>query len=158
MKEIEKSQENQESSNLESPKKPRQQTRAVDKARRIRESGWPLLMRDWDLARYMKERCTDYNIPEYTDFIRLFKQCAEEILMREGGKLQLVGFGTFSEKIIPARMGKNFQTNEWVVYDAGKRIAFQSSRGVRDRYRVLRDAAKEEKEKQQDAKDKANME
>jgi len=49
-----------------------------------------------------------------------------------GGKVQLVGFGSFEVKQRAARMGKNPRTGEEVPIPAGKTVAFKCGKALKD--------------------------
>lgn len=52
--------------------------------------------------------------------------------MQAGGKVQLVGFGTFEVKERAARMGKNPRTGENVPIPAGKGVAFKCGKALKE--------------------------
>ena len=70
------------------------------------------------------------------------KKAAEESLnalveviteeLKKGGKVQLVGFGTFEVRKRAARKGHNPQTNEEIKIPACKAPAFKAGRGLKE--------------------------
>lgn len=52
--------------------------------------------------------------------------------MKDGGKVSLVGFGTFSAPIRSARMGRNPQTGEAIQIPARKVPKFAAGRSLKD--------------------------
>lgn len=52
--------------------------------------------------------------------------------LTSGGKVQLVGFGSFEVKERAARMGKNPRTGESVPIPAGKAVAFKCGKALKD--------------------------
>ena len=52
--------------------------------------------------------------------------------MKNGGKVSLVGFGTFSAPVRPARPGRNPQTGEAIQIPARKVPKFTPGRSLRD--------------------------
>ncbi len=128
-------------------KKPYKQFRDYQKIRKINEEGFPLHMRDFEFVRYMKAHNPEYTIAEYTDFLKIFKDCLEYALQKDDSKVHFLGFGTFTGVVFPARMIR-IPNGEYRMFDSGKLIRFKSARGLRDRYRVLRDSRREEKQRQ----------
>ena len=52
--------------------------------------------------------------------------------LKEGDKVQLIGFGTFEVKDIAAREGRNPKTGEAITIEASKRPAFSASKALKD--------------------------
>ena len=52
--------------------------------------------------------------------------------LKEGDKVQLIGFGTFEVKDIAAREGRNPQTGEIIKIAASKKPAFSASKVLKD--------------------------
>lgn len=48
--------------------------------------------------------------------------------LRDGEKVDLLGFGSFSVKETPARTGRNPRTGEEIEIPAGKKVKFKPSR------------------------------
>ena len=57
---------------------------------------------------------------------------AVEAALKDGDKVQLVGFGTFEVKDRPAREGVNPQTKEKVKIAASKAPAFKAGKALKD--------------------------
>ena len=58
--------------------------------------------------------------------------CAVETAMKGGGKVQLVGFGTFEVKERAARTGKNPATGATIEIPASKAPAFKPGKAFKD--------------------------
>lgn len=52
--------------------------------------------------------------------------------LKEGDKVQLIGFGTFEIKNVAAREGRNPQTGETITIDASKKASFSASKALKD--------------------------
>ena len=52
--------------------------------------------------------------------------------LKNGGSIQLVGFGSFSVKTRAARKGHNPQTKEEIKISACKSIAFKAGKGLKE--------------------------
>ena len=52
--------------------------------------------------------------------------------LRDGGKVQLVGFGTFECKERPARTARNPRTGEEIQIEASKTAAFKVGKALKD--------------------------
>ena len=52
--------------------------------------------------------------------------------LKNGGKVQMVGFGTFEVKDRPARTGRNPQTKETIQIPASKATAFKAGAGFKN--------------------------
>ena len=52
--------------------------------------------------------------------------------MKNGGKVQLVGFGTFEVSERAARKGRNPQTSEEILIPASKAPKFKASKSLKD--------------------------
>ena len=52
--------------------------------------------------------------------------------MKEGDKVQLIGFGTFEVKATAAREGRNPKTGETITIAASKKPAFTASKALKD--------------------------
>ena len=52
--------------------------------------------------------------------------------LKEGDKVQLVGFGTFEVKDVAAREGRNPKTGETITIEASKKVAFSASKALKD--------------------------
>ena len=52
--------------------------------------------------------------------------------LKEGDKVQLIGFGTFEVKEVAAREGRNPQTGETITIAASKKAAFSASKVLKD--------------------------
>ena len=52
--------------------------------------------------------------------------------LKEGDKVQLIGFGTFEVKDIAAREGRNPKTGEAITIEAAKKPAFSASKVLKD--------------------------
>ncbi len=52
--------------------------------------------------------------------------------LKEGDKVQLIGFGTFEVKNVAAREGRNPKTGETIAIEAGKKPAFSASKVLKD--------------------------
>ena len=52
--------------------------------------------------------------------------------LKNGGKVSLVGFGTFAVRERPARQGRNPQTNEPMPNAASKLPAFKAGKALKD--------------------------
>lgn len=60
-----------------------------------------------------------------------FQEAVTESLI-EGGKVQLVGFGTFEVTERKARIGRNPKTNEEIQIPAGKAPKFKAGKALKD--------------------------
>ena len=52
--------------------------------------------------------------------------------LKEGDKVQLIGFGTFEVKDVAAREGRNPKTGEAITIEASKRPGFSASKALKD--------------------------
>ena len=52
--------------------------------------------------------------------------------LKDGDKVQLIGFGTFEVKDVAAREGRNPKTGETIKIDAAKKPAFSASKVLKD--------------------------
>ena len=52
--------------------------------------------------------------------------------LKDGDKVQLIGFGTFEVKDVAAREGRNPQTGETIKIAASKKPAFSASKALKD--------------------------
>ena len=52
--------------------------------------------------------------------------------LKEGDKVQLIGFGTFEVKEVAAREGRNPKTGEAITIEAAKKPAFSASKVLKD--------------------------
>ena len=52
--------------------------------------------------------------------------------LKEGDKVQLIGFGTFEVKDVAARECRNPQTGETIAVAASKKPAFSASKALKD--------------------------
>ena len=52
--------------------------------------------------------------------------------LKDGDKVQLIGFGTFEVKDVAAREGRNPQTGETITIAASKKPAFSASKALKD--------------------------
>lgn len=52
--------------------------------------------------------------------------------LKNGDKVQLIGFGTFEVKNVAAREGRNPQTGETIKIAATKKPAFSASKALKD--------------------------
>ena len=52
--------------------------------------------------------------------------------LAKGEKVQLIGFGTFEVKDVPAKEGRNPQTGEVIHIDACKRPTFSAGKSLKD--------------------------
>ena len=52
--------------------------------------------------------------------------------LKDGDKVQLIGFGTFDVKDAAAREGRNPKTGETITIAASKRPAFSASKALKD--------------------------
>lgn len=52
--------------------------------------------------------------------------------LKNGNKIQMVGFGTFEVKDRPARTGRNPQTKETIEIPASKAPVFKAGKGFKD--------------------------
>ena len=52
--------------------------------------------------------------------------------LKEGDKVQLIGFGTFEVKEVAAREGRNPKTGESITIEASKKPAFSASKVLKD--------------------------
>ena len=55
--------------------------------------------------------------------------------LKDGDKVQLVGFGTFETKARPARVGRNPRTGEPATYPACKAPVFKPGKALKDAIR-----------------------
>ncbi len=52
--------------------------------------------------------------------------------LKDGDKVQLIGFGTFEVKDVAAREGRNPKTGEVIKIDACKKASFSASKVLKD--------------------------
>lgn len=52
--------------------------------------------------------------------------------LKDGDKVQLIGFGTFEVKNVAAREGRNPQTGETIKIAASKKPTFSASKALKD--------------------------
>ena len=52
--------------------------------------------------------------------------------LKDGDKVQLIGFGTFEVKEVAAREGRNPKTGEVIKIDACKKASFSASKVLKD--------------------------
>ena len=52
--------------------------------------------------------------------------------LKEGDKVQLIGFGTFEVKVVAEREGRNPKTGETIKIPASKKAAFTASKILKD--------------------------
>ena len=52
--------------------------------------------------------------------------------MKQGDKVQLVGFGTFESKERPARVARNPRTGEEITIEASKTASFRVGKALKD--------------------------
>ena len=52
--------------------------------------------------------------------------------LKDGDKVQLIGFGTFEVKSVAAREGRNPQTGESIKIPASKKPSFSASKALKD--------------------------
>lgn len=52
--------------------------------------------------------------------------------LKDGDKVQIIGFGTFEVKETSEKMGRNPQTGEAIKIDASKRVSFGASKVLKD--------------------------
>ena len=52
--------------------------------------------------------------------------------LKDGDKVQLIGFGTFEVKDVAAREGRNPQTGETITIPASKKPSFSASKSLKD--------------------------
>lgn len=52
--------------------------------------------------------------------------------LKEGDKIQIIGFGTFEVKDVAARDGRNPRTGETIKIDAAKKPTFSASKVLKD--------------------------
>jgi DNA-binding protein HU-beta len=52
--------------------------------------------------------------------------------LKNGDKVQLIGFGTFEVKDVAAREGRNPKTGEVIKIEASKKPAFSASKALKD--------------------------
>ena len=52
--------------------------------------------------------------------------------LKDGNKVQLIGFGTFEVKDVAAREGRNPQTGEAIKISASKKPSFSASKVLKD--------------------------
>ena len=52
--------------------------------------------------------------------------------LKEGDKVQLIGFGTFEVKDVAAREGRNPKTGETITIEASKKPSFTASKALKD--------------------------
>ena len=52
--------------------------------------------------------------------------------LKEGDKVQLLGFGTFETKVVEAREGRNPKTGETIKIDSHKKAHFTSAQALKD--------------------------
>lgn len=65
------------------------------------------------------------------NFLKVFTETVTEELVK-GGKVQLVGFGTFEVSERAERNGRNPQTNEAMVIPACKAPKFKAGKALKD--------------------------
>jgi DNA-binding protein HU-beta len=65
----------------------------------------------------------------------------------KGGKVTLVGFGTFSQKSRKARTGRNPQTGAPIKIAASKSLGFKASKSAKPKAKAAKPAAKAAKKK-----------
>ena len=58
-----------------------------------------------------------------------FEAIAEELV--KGGKVQLIGFGTFETKNTEEKAGRNPKTGEAITIPAGKKVTFKASKNLK---------------------------
>ena len=63
--------------------------------------------------------------------VKAFTDVVSEELVN-GGKIQLVGFGTFEVSERPAREGRNPRTGETMVIEASKTPKFKAGKALKD--------------------------
>ena len=51
--------------------------------------------------------------------------------LKEGDKIQLIGFGTFDVKATAAREGRNPKTGETITIPASKKVGFAASKALK---------------------------
>jgi len=52
--------------------------------------------------------------------------------LKEGDKVQIIGFGTFEVKTVAAREGHNPKTGETIQIPESKKVSFSSSKALKD--------------------------
>ena len=52
--------------------------------------------------------------------------------LKDGDKVQLIGFGTFEVKDVAAREGRNPKTGETITIEASKKASFSASKALKD--------------------------
>ena len=52
--------------------------------------------------------------------------------LKDGDKVQLIGFGTFEVKTVAAREGHNPKTGETIQIPEGKKVSFTASKVLKD--------------------------
>ena len=52
--------------------------------------------------------------------------------LKDGDKVQLIGFGTFEVKETAEKMGRNPQTGEAIKIEASKKVSFSASKVLKD--------------------------
>ena len=52
--------------------------------------------------------------------------------LKEGDKVQLIGFGTFESKTVAAREGHNPKTGEAIQIPESKKVSFSTSKALKD--------------------------
>jgi nucleoid DNA-binding protein len=52
--------------------------------------------------------------------------------LKDGDKVQLIGFGTFEVKSVAAREGRNPKTGEVIKIEASKKASFSASKVLKD--------------------------
>ncbi len=52
--------------------------------------------------------------------------------LKEGDKVQLIGFGTFESKKVAAREGHNPKTGETIQIPESKKVSFSASKALKD--------------------------
>jgi DNA-binding protein HU-beta len=65
--------------------------------------------------------------------------------INKGGKVTLVGFGTFSQKVRKARTGRNPQTGEAIKIAASKSMGFKASKAAKGKPAAKKAAPKKKK-------------
>ena len=90
-------------------------------------------MRKFDIAAHVADRASlpkaeaEYAVNALLEAIRG--------ALASGEKVSLVGFGTFSARSRPARMGRNPRTGESIAIAASKTPSFKAGKALRDAVR-----------------------
>ena len=118
----------------------------------IREMVYKLMIercRFWRVLKNKKERIRGGNTMNKTELVaamaketNLSKKDVEDVLksfvdvvskeLKNGGKIQLVGFGTFEVSERAAREGRNPQTGETMKIEASKAPKFKAGKALKD--------------------------